>query len=192
MQNIDGIPISNAIDSIRPVFDFFNLKIGRDSVIEKAIIYLKTLSNNTDFESKKRYLWIDEIINVTTVNMSVLYGIDVLTLEGKEENGIIYDVSSIYSKWIIAQGEYILSVLNESNMEDSAIQHWLNYEDFINELALTKQGCSILCEIYDLKGLDFFLFHYYGGQTDANSDRSMFDNAMKLSKALNIIVSSTY
>ena len=49
---------------IRQVFDFFNIKIGDDSIILKATEYLNELAINGDFEIRRNYLWIDKVINV--------------------------------------------------------------------------------------------------------------------------------
>jgi len=190
MNNINGITIIRTEDIINPVFDFFNIKAGDDSIINKAIDYLNHLSQNRDFEIKRRYLWIDKIINVSSVSLAVMHGnirTSMFSLTGKIEKDVIFDNDSVYSKWLSAQGKYILSILKESKEEDAAIQHWLNYEDFIKELSQTVNGCSILCEIYDLKGLDFFLFHYVGGQTNALQDSAMFENVMNIPKALSIL-----
>lgn len=190
MNNINGIPIVKTEDIIKPVFDFFNIKLGDDSIITKATEYLKELSIVPDFNIKRNYLWMDKIVNVGSVNFAVISGHtneDLFILTGKVENGIVYDDKSKYSIWLSAQGNYILSILKESKEEDAAIQHWLNYEDFIVELTRTANGCKIVCDIYDLKGLDFFLFHYMGGKTNANDDNAMFENANYLVKALALI-----
>lgn len=189
MDNIDEIPIVPIESIIKPVFDFFKIKIGDNSIMTKAIDYLNKLSKNQDFDIKRQYLWIDKI-NVSSVNMAVIHGnvrTNMFSLTGKVENDVIFDSDSVYSKWLSAQGKYILSILKKSKEEDGAIQHWLNYEDFIIELSTTKNGCTILCDIYDLKGLDFFLFHYMGGQTDALRDNAMFENAKNIIKALSVL-----
>lgn len=177
----------NKKDIIKPVYDFFGIKLGDDSIIDKATDYLNDLIHIKQFENKRSYLWIDKLINVETVNFAITYGhnnVKLFNLSGEISNGVFDDDKSVYSKWITAQGYYILSILKETKEEDSAIQHWINYKDFILELSQTKTGCSILSEIYDLRGLDFFLYHYAGEMTSALMDEAMFHNARSISKAL--------
>jgi hypothetical protein len=175
---------------IRQVFDFFNIKIGDDSIILKATEYLNELAINGDFEIRRNYLWIDKVINVQSINYAIVFGhknADIFRLFGNIENNIVFDNESIWSNWISAQGNFILSILKESKEEDQAIQHWINYENLILELVRTANGCIILGKIYDLKGLDFFLFHHMEKQTNAIEDNAMFNNAEKISKVLDFL-----
>jgi len=107
MNNINGIPIRSTDQIIKPVFDYFNLEIGNELIIDKMIDYLDKLTKNSDFEIKRRYLWIDKEINVSSFYWAIIWGHsnpDVFHLQGKIEKGVVYDDESIYSKWLSAQG----------------------------------------------------------------------------------------
>ena len=158
--------------------------------MDKASEYLEELVSSGDLEKMRSYLWIDPILNVGTVKSAVFYGSKNLKrfylLEAKtgKEYSDMVELPTPYGRWIATQGRLILEILKRTKEEDAAIQHWLNYEDFILDLSLTQTGCKIISEIYDLRGLDFFLFHYVGGVTSAVKDKALFDNAKKIPIAL--------
>ena len=190
INNIDGIPIVNIKDVVAPVYSYFNLNIGDKRIMDKASEYIEELASSDNLEKMRSYLWIDPILNVGTMKLAVIYGSKNLErfqlLEartGKEDSDRV-ELSTPYGRWIAAQGRLILEILKRTKEEDAAIQHWLNYEDFILELSLTQTGCKVISEIYDLRGLDFFLFHYVGGEISAIKDKALFDNAKKIPIAL--------
>lgn len=191
--NIDGIPVPivNAKDLAAPVYSYFNLNIGDEQIIDKASEYVEELASSNNLEKMRSYLWIHPILNVVNMSEAVGYGsknlkrLQILEARtGKGDNDRV-ELPTPYGRWIAAQGRLILEILKRTKEEDVVIQHWLNYEDFILELSLTQTGCKIISEIYDLRGLDFFLFHYMGGETSAIKDKALFDNAKKIPIALN-------
>jgi hypothetical protein len=179
--NVYQIPVVNIKDKIAPVYKYFNLKIGDKRIIEKASEYLEELASSGDLEKMRSYLWIDPILNVG-MSFAVFYaGLDNLYLSeakiGEKETDIV-ELPTSYGRWIAAQGHLILEILKRTKEEDADIQHWLIYEDFILELSRTQTGCKIISEIYDLRGLDFFLFLYMGsmgGETSAIKDSLLFE-----------------
>lgn len=93
---------------------------------------------------------------------------------------------SRYDEWVEEKCALLLAILRKTREDDGVIQHVLNYEDFCIE-ALNwpfKKGAQFLVEIYELRGIDFFLFHYMGGQTDAHNDAALFDGARTVVRAL--------
>ena len=186
VNNIDGIPIVNIKNVVAPVYSYFNLNIGDDQIMEKASEYVEELASSDNLEKMRSYLWIDPILNVETMKFAVIYGsknlerFQLVEARTSKEDIDRVELPTPYGRWIAAQGRLILEILKRTKEEDVAIQHWLNYEDFILELSLTQTGCKIISEIYDLRGIDFFLFHYMGGETSAIKDKALFDNAKKI------------
>lgn len=60
----------------------------------------------------------------------------------------------------------------------------MNYEDFHVKVLPFDFGPSFIVGLYELRGLDFFLFHYMGGETSAYEDRALFDHAESVIKSL--------
>lgn len=187
--NINGasIPVVKIKDIIAPVYSYFNLNIGDEQIIDKASEYVEGLASSGNLEKMRSFLWIDPVLNVYTVESAVIYGskkrelLEAITGKGDSDR---VELPTPYGRWIAARGHLILKILELTKEEDAVIQHWLNYRDFILELSSTQTGCKIISEIYDLRGLDFFLFHYVGGETTAIKDKSLFENAKKIPIAL--------
>ncbi len=190
INNIDGISIVNIKDVVAPVYSYFNLNIGDKRIIDKASEYIEELASSDNLEKMRSYLWIDHILNVGTVKLAVIYGsknlerFQLLEARTGKESSDRVELYTPYGRWIAAQGRLILEILKRTKEEDAAIQHWLNYEDFILELSLTQTGCKVISEIYDLRGLDFFLFYYMGSEISAIKDKALFDNVKKIPIAL--------
>lgn len=91
-----------------------------------------------------------------------------------------------YEEWLEVKCTLILGILRQTREDDFVIQHLLNYEDFCIEVLNFpfKRGAQFLIKIYELRGIDFFLFHYMGGQTDAHKDAALFDSARTVVRAL--------
>lgn len=91
-----------------------------------------------------------------------------------------------YEEWVEAKCALLLAILRQTREEDYVIQHLLNYEDFCIEVLNWpfKNGARFLIQVYELRGIDFFLFHYMGGQTDAHRDAALFDGARTVVRAL--------
>ena len=190
VNNIYSIHIVNIKDVAAPVYSYFNLNIGDEQILDKASKYVEELASSDNLEKMRSYLWIDPILNVENMKFAVIYGstnserFQLLETRTDKEGSDRVELSTPYRRWIAAQGRLILEILKRTKEEDAAIQNWLNYVDFILELSLTQTGCKVISEIYDFRGLDFFLFHYMGGETSAIKDKALFNNAKKIPIAL--------
>ncbi|MBM3396617.1 MAG: hypothetical protein FJY37_18710 [Betaproteobacteria bacterium] len=89
--------------------------------------------------------------------------------------------------WVKAKCSLLLAVLRATSEDDYVIQHILNYEDFAIEVMPFEGGPGFVCAVFELRGLDFFLFHYMGGETDAHRDPALFDGAKRVATALEIL-----
>jgi hypothetical protein len=90
-----------------------------------------------------------------------------------------------YADWVEAFGYILLKIAKLTKQYDPWIQHILNFEDFLfHELQHVTGGQRVVCEFYDLRGIDFFLVHYFGGPTTAVSDTALFESARLVPKCL--------
>ncbi len=90
-----------------------------------------------------------------------------------------------YTSWVEAYGGALVALARLTKDYDPWIQQVLNYEDFLfYELQHTDGGKRIVCELYDRRGIDFFLVHYMGGPTTAVSDSALFASARIVPKCL--------
>jgi len=89
-----------------------------------------------------------------------------------------------YEDWARAKCDLLTAIAGVTREDDWIIQHLVNYEDFHVEVFPFHFGPSFIVGLYELRGLDFFLFHYMGKETPAHEDHALFDHAMSVSKAL--------
>jgi hypothetical protein len=90
-----------------------------------------------------------------------------------------------YADWVEAFGYILLKIAKLTKQYDPWIQHILNFEDFLyHELQHVTGGQRVVCEFYDIRGIDFFLVHYFGGQTTAVSDTALFESSRIVPKCL--------
>lgn len=89
-----------------------------------------------------------------------------------------------YQNWARVKCELLLAIARKTREDDFVIQHILNYEDFYTEVFPFSFGPTFIVDIYELRGLDFFLFHYGDGVTTAHSDGVLFDHAIRVSDSL--------
>ena len=159
---------------IAPFYTFFNLEIDDDSIIEKIISYLAFLIESKDYEIIKSHLYPDSLFY--TFNLSWVIRHEIRKVKDPFD--------SWYPKWVVTYGKFLLELAKLSREEDSYIQQELNYNDFIQELGIFPEGQKILFELYNLRGLDFFLFHFAGRETTALEDDGLFNNVQFLSRSL--------
>ena len=90
-----------------------------------------------------------------------------------------------YCAWVEGYGRALVSLARITKDYDPWIQQMLNHEDFLfYELRNTDDGKTVVCEFYDLRGIDFFLVHYMGGTMTAVSDKALFDSARLVPECL--------
>jgi hypothetical protein len=89
-----------------------------------------------------------------------------------------------YQEWARMKCNLLTAIARRTREDDGIIQHLVNYEDFHIEVLPFHFGPSFIIGLYELRGLDFFLFHYMGGETSAHEDRALFDHAESVIKSL--------
>jgi len=179
----------SARDIQTKVFDYFDVEEGNPIILDKITKYIEQMITNNDYESMKSLFWYPNQVSFDDIEItliSVASKIDnylgVISINDKEP---IKEIYSNYSLLLITVGKMVLKILSHTKEEDEAIQQLLNYKDYIQGLKLLREGRKILYEIYKLRGLDFFLIHYMGGETSALDDDALFNNASALVNVCN-------
>lgn len=172
MDEINGIPITRLTDAIKPVLDRYG-RSARDPLIRTDIladmrhaVVSEDIDGIRSFLSEDKARWIG---NLQWAYFQRFEGVD--PLDG-------------YEDWGRAKCDVLLAVANETREDDGIIQHLLNYEDFHVEVLPFPFGPTFIVQLYEMRGLDFFLFHYMGGETSAHEDDALFDHAASVTKAL--------
>lgn len=172
MENINGIPLIRAADVIKPVLARYGRSANDPEIRADILADLRGVTPKGELQSLRRFLSQEEafwIGNLQEAYFQRFEGID--PLDG-------------YADWAQAKCDLLTTIASKTREDDGIIQHLVNYEDFHVEVFPFPFGPSFIVGLYELRGLDFFLFHYMGGETVAYDDQALFDHAESVSKAL--------
>lgn len=179
MKTIGGIPVISMSEVVAPVFEHFQRPLGDTRIKDDILGAMKEAAGNDELGAKRRFLAADPVWWLGTLRDAYFY-------QSSLER---------YAEWAEAKCALLLTIARTTREDDGIIQHILNYEDFHVEV----MGMGVLvmphlpfapdfvAEMYDLRGLDFFLFHYMGGETNAHSDAALFDHAACVPRALELL-----
>ena len=172
MEEINGIPVIRRADVIKPVLDRYG-RSANDLMIRTDILAdMRHAVVSRDISAIRSFLSDDEarwIGNLQWAYFQRFEGVD--PLDG-------------YEDWARAKCDLLLTIASETRDDDGIIQHLLNYEDFHVEVLSFPFGPIFVVRLYEMRGLDFFLFHYMGGETSAHEDGALFDHAASVTKSL--------
>jgi hypothetical protein len=172
MDNIDGIPVIKISDVIKPVLSRYG-RLANDVAIRADIISdLKTAIDSGDIYLMRQFISQDDSFWIGNLQDAYFQ-----SFEGMEP-------LSGYAEWAEVKCKLILSIAEKTRDDDGIIQHIINYEDFHIEVFPFPFGPSFIVKLYELRGLDFFLFHYMGGETIAHDDSALFEHAQSIEKSL--------
>ncbi len=172
---VDGhrIPVVSMAEVVKPVFEYFERSPGDEGVKADILRALRQAIESGDVQEMRRFLSDDPALWLGTLQDAYFFK-DRQPLSG-------------YPEWAKAKCDLLVEVVRRTRDDDGIIQHILNYEDFHVEVMPFPFGPRFVVEIYDQRGLDFFLFHYMGGETDAHSDEALFEHASCVATALGSI-----
>jgi len=174
--DVDGtkIPIFTTGELIQPVLRRYNVGALDPSIQDLILADISESLESNDFERMRMFLSSDESRWISTLQWAFFQH-----FPGRQ-------FLERYEEWVKTKCALLLSILRQTRDEDYVIQHLLNYEDFCIEILNWpfKNGAEFLVQVYELRGIDFFLYHYMGGQTDAHKDAALFDGARTVVKAL--------
>jgi hypothetical protein len=172
---VDGnfIPIVSTAEVVKPVFDHFQRTPGDERIKEDILRTIQQAAKDGGLKRMRLFLSDDPILWIGTLQSAYFFR-DTQPLSG-------------YAEWAKAKCDLLVEIARRTREDDGIIQHILNYEDFHIEMMSFPFGPRFVTEIYDLRGLDFFLFHYMGGETNAHSDEALFEHASCVAIALESI-----
>lgn len=172
MTDSDSVPIVSWGEIIEPVLKRFNRKPLDQTICADILIDIREAIDSSDLEKLCRYLSKDPAYYIW--NLQWAYFQRFKNIEPLD----------IYEEWARTKCDFLLAVARNTRDDDAIIQHLLNYEDFHVEVLPFSFGPQFIVDLYELRGLDFFLYHYMGGETDAHKDAALFENAESIVKAL--------
>ncbi len=174
----------------KEIFDrsyaYCNLPYGDPALLACIIEKVTELANTKNWSLIEKYLDIDDdplfILNraILVSHCASQKGFDTSTIEN------MLDLNSPLNNWADSISKLLLRIVQQTKDYDYLVQQILNYEDFLfYEMRITPERKQIVCKIYDLRGIDFFLIHYMGGQTTAHNDDALWNNANLIVEFLN-------
>lgn len=172
MKIVDGIIFWTTDEIIRPVLDRYGRQPRDQGIRDDILADLHGAVMSSDINCLRRYLtgepsfWIG---NLQSAYFQPFDGINTL---------------DSYPAWAQAKCDLLLAVASMTRQDDFIIQHIVNYEDFHVEVLPFDFGPDFIVSLYELRGLDFFLFHYIGGETSAHEDDALFRHASCIVQAL--------
>lgn len=172
MEEINGIPVFRMADVIKPVLDRYGRSANDPSIRADILADIRRALATGDIDTIRLFLSQDEAHWIGALQWTYFQpfkGLD--PLDG-------------YEDWARTKCDLLLSVASETREDDVIIQHLLNYEDFHIEVLPFPFGPSFIVRLYEMRGLDFFLFHYMGGETSAHEDGVLFEHATSVAKSL--------
>ncbi|RKT44877.1 hypothetical protein BDD21_2281 [Thiocapsa rosea] len=155
MEEISGIPIVQLADVIKPVLDRYGRPANDLAIRNDILADIRRALVSGDKDRIRLFLSQDEAYWIGTLQWAYFQRFEgVNPLEG-------------YKDWARAKCDLLLAIASRTREDDGIIQHLLNYEDFHVEVLPFPFGPSFIVRLYEMRGLDFFLFHYMGGETSA-------------------------
>lgn len=172
MEKINGIPIRRMEDVINPVLVRYGRSANDPAIRSDILSDIRCAISSHDDMAPRRFLSQDDSFWIGSLQHAYFQKFD--GFEPLDE----------YEAWAQAKCDLLISIAKRTREDDFVIQHVLNWEDFHVEVFRWPGGPSFIVEMYELRGLDFFLFHYMGGETSGHEDRALFDHAEIVSKSL--------
>jgi len=172
MEEINGIPVVRMADLIKPVLDRYGRSANDLSIRADILADIRRALVSGDIDAIRLFLSQDEAYWIGTLQWAYFQ-----RFEGA-------DPLDGYEDWARTKSDLLLAVASETREDDGIIQHLLNYEDFHIEVLPFPFGPSFIVRLYEMRGLDFFLFHYMGAETSAHDDGVLFDHATSVAKSL--------
>ena len=167
-------------------YAYCNLQYGDPALLSCIIDRINELATTKEWNLVEKYLdKIDDPLFLLNRALLVSHcskqkGFDISQVEN------IFDSNSLLHKWADSLSRLLLRIVQQTKDYDYLVQQILNYEDFLfYEMRLTPERRQIACEIYDIRGIDFFLIHYMEGETTAHVDDALWKSANLVVEFLN-------
>lgn len=172
MEEINGIPVVRLADLIKPVLDRYGRSANDPSIRADILADIRRALVSGDTDAIRLFLSQDQARWIGTLQWAYF----------QRFGGL--DPLNVYEDWARTKCDLLLAIAKHTRDDDYIIQHLLNYEDFLVEVLPFSFGPEFIVQLYEMRGLDFFLFHYMGGETTAHQDGVLFDHATSVAKSL--------
>lgn len=161
------------------VYAHFDLQYGDPRLLSYIISSVNELAVNAEWSTIENYLK-DNSDPLFLLNRALL------AAHCSRQKG--FDASKIdelFNNWADALCQLLLKIVQTTKEYDYLVQQILNYEDFLfYEMRWSLNRKQIACQIYDLRGIDFFLIHYMENPTTAFKDNALWKSAELISDFL--------
>jgi len=168
--------MNNSEKLLTPMFKRLGLNIHDKNLFDKTIEYYRQLAKESSFEIIEAEL---------DRNDSIIFRRFLVFAYLCKISGI-QKVDIDLERWTNVFCDLIFKIVESTKKYDPTIQNILSYDNMLaHEIQYSKYATMIMCKIYDLRGIDFFLFHYAKGEEIAASEDSwLFSTANFLVKFL--------
>lgn len=173
MENINGIPIVRMAEKIQPVLVRYDRLLNDPAIRIDILADIHRAISSGEVDSLRRFLSQEESFWIG--NLQWAYFMQRFEGMGSMDG---------YEDWARTKCDLLTAIASMTREDDWIIQHLVNYEDFHVEVFPFSFGPSFIIGLYELRGLDFFLFHYMDGETSAHEDRALFEHAEIVSNSL--------
>ena len=172
MDTINGIPIIKTSDLIKPIIARYGRK-PKEIIIRSDIISdIQAAIDSGDLYLMRQFLSEDESSWIGNLQRAYFQPFEeIQPLSG-------------YAEWAEVKCKLLIAIAERTKDEDCIIQHFVNYEDFYVEVFPFPFGPLFIVRLYELRGVDFFLFHYLEGETIAHDDIALFEHAESVEQSL--------
>lgn len=167
-----------AKDIFRKSYEYCNLQYGDPDLLSSIIVKVNELATSAGWGFVEKYLDNTDdplfLLNRAMVTSHCLAqkGFDLSRTDDLSKT------DNLFNLWADSLSQLLLRIVQTTKEYDYLVQQILNYEDFLfYDMRITPERRKIACDIYDLRGVDFFLIHYMGGETTAYSDEALWKSA---------------
>jgi len=158
-------------EELLKLYNYFELEYGNISIFEKLVEEIEFLSGDAKWDRVKEIL--DDVNDpLFLINRGFIpYHHSSLVNNS-------YKFNKFLNAWSDSTAKLLLRIVRTTKDYDFIVQQILNYEDFLLfEMRKNKLRKQIAVQIYDLRGIDFFLIHFFGGKTTALDDDALWKSA---------------
>lgn len=169
MDTSKDIIIIDSNDILKPMFDFFKVKHEDKTLIGAYQKFLNKLIENKDMEVIKDFLVYSKPFSFFLSENLYSYfdfskGVETISGTKIKETELTYYINSL--------GEFCLFILSNTRDYDELIKYFLTSNDLLYYIGKSTRGKEIICNYYDIRGLDFFLNYTFNDEKVTASKNS--------------------
>lgn len=160
MEEINGIKLIDSKEIAKPVFDYFKLEYGDNSLITSIINLLNDISTNDSFDQAVDLIQFGKPFDFFVTQNLYAFIQDNTLIEKIVQDQVVDSELTVYNNSLATFCNYVLSKTRDY---DEIIKYYLTYNNLLYYLKLSSSGKKIIIDIYFKRGLDFFLTYNVGG-----------------------------